>query len=98
MTATGKVPTAKVLVLGTGVTGLATIQTAKNMDASVRAFDVRPNTKEQVEPWAGPSSRWTTRKAGAPPREYAKVMSKEWDPTEVDIVVTTELWGGQRPL
>ena len=49
MTAAGKVPPAKVLVLGVGVAGLAAIQTAKNMGAIVRAFDVRPVTKEQVE-------------------------------------------------
>ena len=49
MTAAGKVPPAKVLVIGTGVAGLAAIQTAKNMGAVVRAFDVRPVTKEQVE-------------------------------------------------
>ena len=49
MTAAGKVPPAKVLVLGAGVAGLAAIQTARNMGAIVRAFDVRPVTKEQVE-------------------------------------------------
>lgn len=49
MTAAGKVPPAKVLVIGTGVAGLAAIQTAKNMGSVVRAFDVRPVTKEQVE-------------------------------------------------
>lgn len=53
MTAAGKVPPAKVLVLGTGVAGLAAIQTAKNMGAIVRAFDVRPVTKEQVEAMGG---------------------------------------------
>jgi NAD(P) transhydrogenase len=46
MTAAGKVPPAKVLVIGTGVAGLAAIQTVKNMGAIVRAFDVRPVTKE----------------------------------------------------
>jgi len=40
MTAAGKVPPAKVLVIGTGVAGLAAIQTAKNLGAVVRAFDV----------------------------------------------------------
>jgi NAD(P) transhydrogenase alpha subunit len=49
MTAAGKVPPAKVLVIGTGVAGLAAIQTAKSMGAIVRAFDVRPVTKEQVQ-------------------------------------------------
>merc|ERR1719197_2054101 len=46
MTAAGKVPPARVLVLGTGVAGLAAIQTAKNMGSIVYAFDVRPETKE----------------------------------------------------
>lgn len=49
MTAAGKVPPAKVLVMGAGVAGLAAVQTAKNMGAIVRAFDVRPVCKEQVE-------------------------------------------------
>lgn len=48
MTAAGKVPPAKVLVLGGGVAGLAAVQTAKNMGAIVRAYDVRPAAKEQV--------------------------------------------------
>ena len=39
----------KVLVIGTGVAGLAAIQTAKNMGAIVYGFDVRPVAKEQVE-------------------------------------------------
>ena len=49
MTAAGKVAPAKVLVMGAGVAGLAAVQTAKNMGAIVRAFDVRPVCKEQVE-------------------------------------------------
>ena len=48
MTAAGKVPPAKVLVLGAGVAGLAAIQTAKNMGAIVRAYDVRPVVAEQA--------------------------------------------------
>ncbi len=42
MTAAGKVPPAKVMVLGGGVAGLAAVQTAKNMGAIVKCFDVRP--------------------------------------------------------
>ena len=38
---------------------------------------------------AGPSSRWTTRKTGALPGGYAKMMRDEWDAAEVNIVVTT---------
>jgi NAD(P) transhydrogenase subunit alpha len=49
ITAAGKVPPAKVLVIGAGVAGLAAIGTAKSMGAIVRAFDTRPEVKEQVE-------------------------------------------------
>ena len=49
ITAAGKVPPAKVLVIGGGVAGLAAVGQAKNMGAIVRAFDVRPAVKEQVE-------------------------------------------------
>jgi NAD(P) transhydrogenase len=48
-TMAGNVPPAKVLVVGAGVAGLAAIQTAKNMGAIVRAFDVRAAAREQVE-------------------------------------------------
>ena len=48
MTAAGKVPPAKVLVLGGGVAGLAAVQTAKNMGAVVRLFDVRAAVEEQA--------------------------------------------------
>ena len=49
ITAAGKVPPAKVLVIGGGVAGLAAIGTAKSMGAVVRGFDVRPSVKEQIE-------------------------------------------------
>lgn len=49
ITAAGKVPPAKVLVIGGGVAGLAAIGQAKNMGAIVRAFDTRSVVKEQVE-------------------------------------------------
>ena len=49
ITAAGKVPPAKVLVIGGGVAGLAAIGTAKNMGAIVRGFDTRAAVKEQVE-------------------------------------------------
>lgn len=49
ITAAGKVPPAKVLVIGGGVAGLSAIGTAKNMGAIVRAFDTRAAVKEQVE-------------------------------------------------
>ena len=53
ITAAGKVPPAKVLVIGGGVAGLAATGTAKNMGAIVRAFDTRPAVKEQIESLGG---------------------------------------------
>src|SRR5690606_1355276 len=49
VTAAGKVPPAKVLVIGAGVAGLAAIGTATSLGAVVRAFDVRPEVAEQIE-------------------------------------------------
>jgi len=49
ITAAGKVPPAKVLVIGAGVAGLAAIGTAQALGAIVRAFDVRPEVAEQIE-------------------------------------------------
>eukprot|EP00519_Triparma_laevis_P004717 CAMPEP_0182502384 /NCGR_PEP_ID=MMETSP1321-20130603/13257_1 /TAXON_ID=91990 /ORGANISM="Bolidomonas sp., Strain RCC1657" /LENGTH=1047 /DNA_ID=CAMNT_0024707259 /DNA_START=41 /DNA_END=3184 /DNA_ORIENTATION=+ len=109
MTAAGKVPPAKVLVLGTGVAGLAAIQTAKNMGAIVRAFDVRPVTKEQVEAMGGQFLEVDFKEDGSGSGGYAKEMSPEWHAAaarlfadqckEVDIIITTALIPGrQAPL
>ncbi len=49
ITAAGKVPPAKVLVVGAGVAGLASIGTATSLGAQVYAFDVRPEVAEQIE-------------------------------------------------
>jgi len=105
MTAAGKVPPTKVLVVGTGVAGLAAIQTAKNMGAVVRAFDVRPVTKEQVEAMGGQFLEVDFEEDGSGAGGYAKEMSKEWHEAaarmlskqceEVDIVITTALIPGR---
>lgn len=105
MTAAGKVPPAKVLVLGTGVAGLAAIQTAKNMGAIVRAFDVRPVTKEQVEAMGGQFLEVDFKEDGSGAGGYAKEMSKEWHAAaaemlsnqceDVDIIITTALIPGR---
>ena len=105
MTAAGKVPPAKVLVLGTGVAGLAAIQTAKNMGAIVRAFDVRPVTKEQVEAMGGQFLEVEFEEDGSGAGGYAKEMSKEWHAAaaqmlskqceDVDIIITTALIPGR---
>jgi NAD/NADP transhydrogenase alpha subunit len=75
MTAAGKVPPAKVLVIGTGVAGLAAIQTAKNMGAVVRAFDVRPVTKEQVEAMGAHFLLVDYQEDGSGAGGYAKVRT-----------------------
>jgi len=49
ITAAGKVPPAKVLIIGAGVAGLAALGAAGSLGAIVRAFDTRPEVKEQVE-------------------------------------------------
>ena len=105
MTAAGKVPPTKVLVLGTGVAGLAAIQTAKNMGAVVRAFDVRPVTKEQVEAMGGHFLEVDFKEDGSGAGGYAKEMSKEWHAAaaemlskqceDVDIIITTALIPGR---
>jgi NAD(P) transhydrogenase len=106
MTAAGKVPPAKVLVIGTGVAGLAAIQTAKNMGAIVRAFDVRPVTKEQVEAMGAHFLEVNHQEDGSAAGGYAKEMSKEWHAAaremltkqcqDVDIVITTALIPGRQ--
>ena len=49
VTAAGKVPPAKVLVVGAGVAGLAAIGTSTSLGAITYAFDVRPEVAEQIE-------------------------------------------------
>ena len=48
-TAAGTVRPSKVLVIGAGVAGLQAIATAKRLGAQVEGFDVRPETREQIE-------------------------------------------------
>jgi len=106
MTAAGKVPPAKVLVLGAGVAGLAAIQTAKNMGAIVRAFDVRPVTKEQVESMGATFLEVDIDEDGSGTGGYAKEMSDDYkkaqaammmeQAADVDIIVTTALIPGKK--
>jgi H+-translocating NAD(P) transhydrogenase len=105
MTAAGKVPPARVLVLGTGVAGLAAIQTAKNMGAQVSAFDVWAATAEQVAAMGATFLRVTeVQEDGSAAGGYAKEMSKEWHAAarrmltqqlvNTDILITTALIPG----
>ncbi len=89
-----------------GVAGLAAIQTAKNMGAIVRAFDVRPVTKEQVEAMGAQFLLVDYEEDGSGAGGYAKEMSPEWHKaaqdlltrqcSDVDIVITTALIPGKR--
>ena len=106
MTAAGKVPPAKVLVLGGGVAGLAAIQAAKNMGAVVRGFDVRAAAAEQIEAMGATFLKVDFEEDGSGAGGYAKEMSAEWHAAaaamlakqcaEVDIVVTTALIPGRK--
>jgi H+-translocating NAD(P) transhydrogenase len=106
MTAAGKVPPAKVLVLGAGVAGLAAVQTAKNLGAIVRAFDVRPVTKEQVESMGATFLEVDIQEDGSGSGGYAKEMSDEYkkaqaklmmeQAADVDVIITTALIPGKK--
>merc|ERR1719228_2730390 len=106
ITAAGKVPPAKVLVIGGGVAGLAAVGQAKNMGAIVRAFDVRPAVKEQVESMGAEFLEVEIEEDGSTEGGYAKEMSKEFIEAEmqlfhdqckdVDIVITTALIPGRQ--
>ena len=65
-------------MLGVGVAGLAAIQTAKNMGAIVRAFDVRSVTKEQVESMGATFLEVPIDEDGAGSGGYAKERSDEY--------------------
>lgn len=105
ITAAGKIPPAKVLVIGAGVAGLAAIGTAKGMGAIVRSFDTRPEVKEQIESMDAEFLMLDFKEEGAGAGGYAKTMSKEFieaemalfaqQAKEVDIIVTTALIPGR---
>jgi NAD(P) transhydrogenase subunit alpha len=101
MTAAGKVPAAKVLVIGAGVAGLAAIGAARGMGAIVRAFDTRPTVKEQVKSMGAEFIELNVEEDGEGTGGYAKEMSPAFIKAEmamflaqakdVDIIITTAL-------
>lgn len=105
ITAAGRIPPAKVLVIGAGVAGLAAIGAAKSMGAIVRAFDTRPEVKEQIESMDAEFLMLDFEEEGSGTGGYAKTMSKEFiaaemalfarQAMEVDIIVTTALIPGK---
>ncbi|GAB2784488.1 Re/Si-specific NAD(P)(+) transhydrogenase subunit alpha [Halomonas shantousis] len=107
VTAAGKVPPAKVLVVGAGVAGLAAIGTATSLGAVVRAFDVRPEVAEQIESMGaeflfldfedsqdGSGSGGYAAPSSPEFREKQLALFRSQAP-EVDIVITTALIPGR---
>jgi NAD(P) transhydrogenase subunit alpha len=105
ITAAGRVPPAKIMVIGAGVAGLAAIGTAGGLGAIVRAFDTRPEVKDQVISMGGEFLELDFKEDGTGEGGYAKVMSKEFidaemalfraQAKEVDIIITTALIPGR---
>ncbi|MFT5757385.1 MAG: NAD(P) transhydrogenase subunit alpha [Alteromonadaceae bacterium] len=111
ITAAGQIPPAKVMIIGAGVAGLAAIGTASSLGAIVRAFDTRPEVKEQIESMGAeflaldyeePEANAENKGSGD---GYAKEMSKAFIDAEmtlfaeqakdVDIIITTAMIPGK---
>ena len=107
VTAAGKVPPAKVLVVGAGVAGLAAIGTATSLGAITYAFDVRPEVAEQIESMGAEFVYLDFEEAqdGAATGGYAAPSSPEFREKQLakfrelapqmDIVITTALIPGR---
>ncbi|MEZ6096709.1 MAG: Re/Si-specific NAD(P)(+) transhydrogenase subunit alpha [Pirellulaceae bacterium] len=107
ITAAGKVPPAKVLVIGAGVAGLSAIGTARGLGAIVRAFDTRPAVKDQVKSMGAEflELEYEEDESGEGTGGYAKEMSPAFIKAEmalfaaqaqdVNIIVTTALIPGK---
>jgi NAD(P) transhydrogenase subunit alpha len=105
ITAAGKVPPARVFVVGAGVAGLAAIAAAKSLGAQVRAFDTRAASREQVESLGAQFVELDYHESGEGEGGYAKQMSEAFlqaeqtllanHAKECDIVITTALIPGK---
>jgi NAD(P) transhydrogenase subunit alpha len=101
ITAAGKVPPAKMLVIGAGVAGLAAIGAARGLGAIVRAFDTRAAVKDQVRSMGAEFLELDFHEEGEGGGGYAKQMSQAFIDAEmalfaqqardVDIIITTAL-------
>ncbi|KAJ6664057.1 hypothetical protein lerEdw1_008272 [Lerista edwardsae] len=106
ITAAGKVPPAKMLIIGGGVAGLAAAGAAKSMGAIVRGFDTRPPALEQFKSLGAEPLEVKIAESGEGVGGYAKEMSKEFldaemelfakQCKEVDIIVSTALIPGKK--
>jgi NAD(P) transhydrogenase subunit alpha len=105
VTAAGKVPPAKVLVVGAGVAGLAAIGAAGSLGAIVRATDPRPEVADQVKSLGGEYLSIDSPEVEVSATGYAKEMGEDYKAREaqlyaeqcadVDIIITTALIPGR---
>ena len=105
ITAAGKVPPAKVFIIGAGVAGLAAIGAASGLGAVVRANDTRPEVGDQVKSMGGEFVGVDYEEEGSGVGGYAKVMSEGFQKAQhdvfakqakdVDIIITTALIPGK---
>ena len=105
VTAAGKVPPAKVFIIGVGVAGLAAIGAANGLGAIVRASDTRPEVKDQVKSMGAEFVEVDYQEEGSTSGGYAKVMSEGYQKAQkalyadqakdVDIIITTALIPGK---
>jgi NAD(P) transhydrogenase subunit alpha len=107
VTAAGTIPPSRALILGVGVAGLQAIATARRLGAVVYAYDIRPETKEQVESLGGRFVEAPTTEADE--GGYAKEVGEDIQAQQFsvlapyvadsDIVVTTaQIPGRPAPL
>jgi len=107
ITAAGTARPAKVLILGTGVAGLQAIGTAKRLGAVVSAYDVRPQTKTEVESLGATYIELTSVGAAAGEGGYARALTEDERQAQQaelaghiarqDVVITTAQVPGRRP-
>ncbi len=106
ITAAGRIPPAKVLVIGAGVAGLAAIGAAQSLGAIVRAFDTRPAVKDEVKSLGAEFLQVDLQEDGTGKGGYAKEMSQAFidaemalftqQAEEVDIIITTAAIPGKK--
>src|SRR5690349_18590289 len=107
ITAAGTARPAKVLVLGTGVAGLQAIGTAKRLGAVVSAYDVRPQTRTEVESLGALFIELTSVGPAAGEGGYARALTEEERQAQQaeltghiarhDVIITTAQVPGRRP-
>jgi NAD(P) transhydrogenase subunit alpha len=108
MTPAGTISPSRVFVIGAGVAGLQAIATAKRLGARVDAFDVRPDTKEQIESLGAKYLEIDLGETGQTAGGYAKELTAEQKQLQIDgqkrviaqsdiVITTAQAMGGLKP-